>query len=167
MQALQWTCTWRASSSPAACRSSISRGQRRVGDGADVRGHEDIELARGLDLPAGRLERHQSDLGQRNAHLTSPSPEGRWSSRTRRASAIRASWLGEEGLGKRDGIEAVGENGPQPGVLEPANRLVGVRGRVDAVREVEHAGDAGVERLERADVVAGIDVLGAELGRDC
>ena len=41
-----------------------------------------------------------------------------------------------------------------------------MRGRVLDVRPVEHAGHAGVDRAERADVVGGIDIVGRHLGAE-
>ena len=59
--------------------------------------------------------------------------------------------------------EAVGEDrAGRPGIRQPRDRLIGVLGAVVAVREVEDRGHPGIERLERADVVADVHVLGGE-----
>jgi hypothetical protein len=58
---------------------------------------------------------------------------------------------------------AVGEDGPHPGVLERLDGGVGVLGGAQVVRPVHEGRDAGVERLEAAEVVARVGVLGAEV----
>jgi hypothetical protein len=55
--------------------------------------------------------------------------------------------------------QAVAVDGAQLGVLQAPDRLVGVLGRVRDVRPVEQRRHAGVDRLERAEVVARVDVL--------
>ncbi len=87
-------------------------------------------------------------------------------SRIRRASASRCSCSVNTGSADHRGEVAVGEGGPDPGVAQARERRVGVLGGVVAVREVEQRGDTGVERLQRADVVARVDVLGGAVGRD-
>ena len=60
---------------------------------------------------------------------------------------------------------AIGEHRPHARVLQSLDAGVGVRGRILDVRPVEHAGHAGVDRAERADVVGGIDVVRASSWR--
>ena len=55
---------------------------------------------------------------------------------------------------------AVGVLRPDPGLLQPLDRGVGVLGGVVDVRPVDQRRDAGVEALQRAGQVAGVDVLG-------
>ena len=55
---------------------------------------------------------------------------------------------------------AVGVLRPDAGLLQRLDRGVGVVGRVVDVRPVDQRGDAGVEALQRAGQVAGVDVLG-------
>ena len=56
--------------------------------------------------------------------------------------------------------EAEGEDRSDAGLLEPADRLVGVVGRVHDVRPVDERRDARVDALERAPQVAGVHVVG-------
>ena len=58
---------------------------------ADVRGDHHVELARQADLGAGHVERHEPELGQRDAHVEQAAVAEKWRSRTRRASASRSS----------------------------------------------------------------------------
>ena len=55
------------------------------------------------------------------------------------------------------------EDGAHPGVLERLDRGIGVRRGREVVRPVDERRDAAVERLESAEVVAGVGVLGAEV----
>src|SRR4029453_6981769 len=55
---------------------------------------------------------------------------------------------------------AVGVLGPDAGLLEPLDGGVGVLGGVVDVRPVDQGRDAGVDALQRAGQVAGVDVLG-------
>ena len=55
--------------------------------------------------------------------------------------------------------EAVGEDGPDPRLLQPADGLVGVVRRVHDVRPVDERRDARVDALERAPQVGGVDVV--------
>ena len=64
------------------------------------------------------------------------------------------------------GRDAVGVDRADAGVLQTLDRRVGVIGRVVDVRPVEQRRDAAVERLERAGVVADVDVLGAVVAAD-
>ena len=61
---------------------------------------------------------------------------------------------------------AVAVDGAEARVAEAADRLVGVLRRVVDVRPVEERRDAGVDRLERAEVVPGVDVLRPVRGRE-
>ena len=56
--------------------------------------------------------------------------------------------------------EAEGEHRPDAGLLQAADRLVGVVGRVHDVRPVDERRDARVGALERAPQVAGVHVVG-------
>ena len=58
---------------------------------------------------------------------------------------------------------AVGEDAADAGVAQCGDGGVGVGGAVLDVGLVAQGGDAGVERAERADEVADVDVLGGEL----
>ena len=62
--------------------------------------------------------------------------------------------------------DAVRVDGADAGFGQAADRRVGVLRRVVDVRPVEQRRDAGVERLERADQVRDVDVLGAVLDAD-
>ncbi len=62
--------------------------------------------------------------------------------------------VGERGVG-----ETVGEDRTDPSLLEPADRLVGVIGRVLDVRPVEQCRHTGVDTFERAHVVGDVYVL--------
>jgi hypothetical protein len=138
----------------------------RVGDGPDVRGHEQIELARGLDLAPGVGQRHEPELGERDPHSERPAVGGEvLAAHAPRVGEPRVVVLEMRAL-ERHRIEAIGEHRSEACLAQAAHGLVRVRGRVVAVGEVEHGRDAGVERLERADVVAGVDVLGLDEGRE-
>ena len=69
------------------------------------------------------------------------------------------------GLDRRVG-EAEREDRSDPALLEPAHRFVRVLGRVHDVRPVHERRDPGVQALERAPQVAGVDVLGPVLRRE-
>ena len=62
--------------------------------------------------------------------------------------------------------DAVRVDGADARFGQAADRLVRVIGRVVDVRPVQQRRDAGVERLERADQVGGVDVVGAVLRAD-
>ena len=53
-----------------------------------------------------------------------------------------------------------------PRLPQPADRLVGVLGRVHDVRPVDERGDARVDALQRAPQVAGVDVIGPIVRRE-
>ena len=61
---------------------------------------------------------------------------------------------------------AIGKHRAHAGFLQALDRSVGVLGRILDVRPVEHAGDAGVDRAERAEQVGGIDVVRHHLGAE-
>ena len=60
--------------------------------------------------------------------------------------------------------EAVAVDGAHARREQPVDRGVGVVGSVHAVREVEDGGDAGLERLDRAGMVADPHVVGRVRG---
>ena len=160
LQALQWTCTWRSPSRPAACSSATS-GRRRSDQTVPMCAVTSASSSRASSTSATVVSQGTRPSSVSATPIRSrSSAEEKW--RTAHPAGVRRAVLdlGEGRRLERHRVHAVGEGAPDPRLAQAADRLVGVIGGVEAVREVEHAGDARVERFERADVVAGVDVLG-------
>ncbi len=128
---------------------------------ADVHGDRDAELAGQLPLGLDHLVLGEpgSTGGQR--HRDQPVVAGD----VRRPDptyVVAGDRLGaEEPVLLQRGVgAAVGVLRADPGLLQPLDRGVGVLGGVVDVRPVDERRDAGVEALQRAGQVAGVDVLG-------
>ena len=141
---------------------------RRAPDAAGVQDAWHAELARRRASAIVCSNGISPQLGERDAHRHErhhrPSSSSDAYARARRRSRCSCSVNAGPVAGAR--VVAVGEDRADPGVAQALERGVGVLGGVVAVREVEDRRDAGVERLERADEVARVDVLGGAARRD-
>ncbi len=128
-------------------------------DAARVGRDDHPHLAGGRHLAPGVLEGDQARLGERDAHRDAVSRETLHETLDAPGIIDAHRVRGEVRVGPRRREIAVREGRADPGVHQPLDRLVGVLRGVVAMGEVQDGRDARVQRLERADEVADVDVL--------